>query len=303
IPTETGSSLPKSFPETEIAAAVGGVPVRWESVRGGGYATNTAKWTMELDDGRRAFAKVALDELAAGWLRNEARIYSAVAASFLPSLLAWHDSGDATLLVLEDLGDAHWPPPWSADQIALVVEALEAVHTTSPPAGLASLESLRDELDGWPVVAADPELFLSTGICSRAWLAEALPRLARASADCDLGGDALVHLDVRSDNLCIRGDRALLVDWNHACVGNSLLDTVAWAPSLRTEGGPEPWELIADSNGHAALIAGFFAARVGLPAPPTAPTVRGVQRRQLEVALPWAARELGLPDVDSRGRA
>ena len=99
--------MPRNFPEPEIAAAVGGVPVRWESVRGGGYATNTAKWTIELDDGRRAFAKVALDELAAGWLRNEARVYSVLDAPFLPSLLGWHDSEETTVLVLEDLGDAH----------------------------------------------------------------------------------------------------------------------------------------------------------------------------------------------------
>jgi hypothetical protein len=40
-------------------------------------------------------------------------------------------------------------------------------------------------------------------------------------------------------------------------------------------------------------VAGFFAARAGLPAPEGAPTVREFQLRQLEVALPWAARELG----------
>ena len=294
--------MPRNFPQPEIAAAVGGVPVRWESVRGGGYATNTAKWTIELDAGRRAFAKVALDELAAGWLRNEARIYSVLDAPFLPALLGWHDSEETTELVLEDLGDAHWPPPWSRDEVSHVVEALEAVHATTPPPGLPALESLREDLDGWPVVAAEPEPLLSTGICSREWLVEALPRLMQASADCDLGGDALLHMDVRSDNLCIRGDRAVLVDWNHACVGNPLLDSVAWAPSLRTEGGPEPWALVADSNGQAALIAGYFAARVGLPAPTTAPAVREVQRRQLEVALPWAARELGLREIDGPGR-
>jgi hypothetical protein len=32
-----------------------------------------------------------------------------------------------------------------------------------------------------------------------------------------------------------------------------------------------------------------------LPAPPGAPRVRGFQRAQLEVALPWACRVLGLP--------
>ena len=103
-----------------------------------------------------------------------------------------------------------------------------------------------------------------------------------------------MHLDFRSDNACFRGDRMLIVDWNLAHVGNPLIDAVAWAPCLHLEGGPPPWKLVPDSAGLSSLIAGFFAARVGLPAPKTAPTVREFQRRQLEVALPWAARELGL---------
>ena len=71
--------------------------------------------------------------------------------------------------------------------------------------------------------------------------------------------------------------------------------------SLRTEGGPEPWKLLPGEGGLAAWAAGFFAARAGLPPPPTAaPSVRALQRAQLEVALPWAARELGLTPLDSR---
>jgi len=112
---------------------------------------------------------------------------------------------------------------------------------------------------------------------------------------CALAGEAFLHLDVRSDNLCLRDERAVLVDWNLAHVGNPLLDIVCWLPSLKLEGGPDPWELVADSQGFAALLGGFFASRAGLPPPPTAPTVREFQRRQAEVALPWAARELGLP--------
>jgi hypothetical protein len=289
--------LPKSFPRAEIAAAAGAAPSRWESVRGGGYGTNTAKWSVELDDGRRVFVKLALDDLAAGWLRDESRVYRSISASFLPQLVAWHDVGDKTLLLIEDLSDAHWPPPWSPDQIMCVLETLDAVHATAPPSELPLLESMRPGLDGWPTVAADPEPLLATGVCSRRWLARALPLLAQASSESELSGDALIHLDVRSDNLCIRDGDAVLVDWNVACRGNGLIDAVAWAPSLRLEGGPEPWELVPESAGLATLIAGFFAARAGLPPPPTAPTVREFQRRQLEVALPWAARELGLPSI------
>lgn len=263
-------------------------------MRGGGYATNTSKWSVDLDDGRRVFVKLALDEVAAGWLRSEARVYGAVSTSFVPALVAWHDANDDTFLVLEDLTDAHWPPPWSSTQISLVLDTVDAVHATPPPSGLPLLDNMRDHLDGWPTVAADTEPLHATGLCSVEWLERALPALAEASAGATLAGDALVHLDVRSDNLCFRDDRVVLVDWNFACVGNPLIDAVAWLPSLRLEGGPEPWEIVPDSRGLAPLIAGYFAARAGLPPPQTAPKVREIQRRQLEVALPWAARELGL---------
>jgi hypothetical protein len=289
--------LPKSFPQVEVAAATGAAPLRWESVRGSGYGTNTAKWSVELDDGRRVFVKLALDELASDWLRDEWRVYGSLSARFLPDVLAWHDTGGTTFLAIEDLADAHWPPPWSPGQVSLVLETLDEVHATTPPPDLASLADLREALDGWPIVAADPEPFLSTGVCSREWLAAALPRLAQASSECELEGEALLHLDLRSDNLCIRDRAVIFVDWNHACTGNPAIDAVAWAPSLRLEGGPDPWELVPESGGLAALIAGYFAAHAGLPAPATAPKVRDFQRRQAEVALPWAARELGVPGI------
>jgi len=89
----------------------------------------------------------------------------------------------------------------------------------------------------------------------------------------------------------------VLVDWNLACVGNGLFDVAFWLPSLRLEGGPEPWEVLPHAGALAAAVAGFFASRAGLPPPIGAPTVREFQRRQLEVALPWAARELGLREL------
>jgi aminoglycoside phosphotransferase (APT) family kinase protein len=270
------------------------MPVRWERVRGSGYGTNTAKWSVELDDGRRVFIKLALDELATDWLRDEWRVYSSLSAGFLPEPVAWHDTSGTTFLAIEDLAGAYWPPPWLPGHVSLVLETLGEIHAATPPRDLPFLADLREALDGWPVVAADPEPFLSTGVCSREWLAAALPHLVQASSACRLAGEALVHLDLRGDNLCIRDGRVIVIDWNHACIGNPAIDVVGWAPSLSLEGGPDPWELVPESDGLAALIAGFFAARAGLPAPATAPTVRAFQRRQAEVALPWAARELGL---------
>ena len=275
---------------------VGAAPLKGQPVVGGGYAENTADWRVELDDGRSVFVKQALDALAAGWLRAEHRVYAAVSAPFMPKLEGWQD-GDRPLLVLEDLGDAHWPPPWRDGDVDAVFAALEAVAATPPPAGVPALEERRDSLNGWELVAEDPEPLLSTGLCSRKWLDSALPALREAAAGCDLDGDALVHFDVRSDNLCFRDGRVLLVDWNFACAGNALIDVVGWLPSLRLEGGPEPWAILSDSGGLAALLAGYFASRAGLPAPSTAPRVRPFQLAQAQVALPWAARELDLETV------
>ena len=284
--------MQKTFP-AEFESAVGARAATRRSVRGSGYGTNTAKWSVELDNGRRVFVKHALDELATKWLRDEAKIYEAVRAPFLPAFVVFHDADD-TFLVIEDLSDAYWPPPWLDDQITVAMATLDEVHATGPPAGLRELEDLRFWLNGWIAVAEDPAPFLSAGLCTPEWLREALPSLSRASQECELGGDALVHLDFRSDNACFRGGRMFIVDWNLAAVGNPLIDAVACAPSLRLEDGPEPWELVPDTGGLSSLVAGFFAARAGLPPPATAPTVREFQRAQLEVALPWAARELGL---------
>ena len=286
--------MPKSFPEAELEAATGAAPVERRRVRSGGYGTNSAHWRVELADGRQTFVKVALDDTAAEWLRQEHRVYAAVEAPFIPELVGWHD-GEQTLLAIADLSDAHWPPPWLAGQIEAVRASLDELHTTPPPHHLPRISAEREWLNGWELVAEDAEPLLSTGLCTPAWLELALPTLLETGRTCMLEGEAFLHLDVRSDNLCLREGRAVLVDWNLVHIGNPLLDLVAWLPSLRLEGGPEPWELVSESEGFAALIAGFFASRAGLPPPPTAPRVREFQRRQAEIALPWAARELGLP--------
>ena len=286
----------KSFPAPEVALAARASPLRWEEVAGGGWGINKGHWRVELDDGRTAFAKVALDEDAARWLRDERRVYEAVEARFMAELVGWHD-GDVTLLLIEDLGDARWPPPWRDGDVEAVLATLEHVAATPAPTGVPALADGRARWNGWRDVAVDPEPLLATSLCSRAWLDRALPVLLEAGETCDLDGDSLVHLDVRSDNLCFDGERVVLVDWNLACAGNPVLDVAFWLPSLTLEGGPQPWELLDDTGGLVALVAGYFAARAGLPPPETAPRVREFQRAQAEVALPWAARELGLPPI------
>jgi hypothetical protein len=282
------------FPARGVARAVGAATVDWEPIESGGYGRVNAHWRVVLGDGRTAFVKHALTDDAIEWLRTERLVYESVSGLFMPTYLGAHDERGTTLLVLEDLSRAEWPPPWSAQRIEAVLASLDALHATRPPDGIEPLAAMRESVVGWSRIAADPEPFLATGLCSGAWLEQGLPALLRAGEEAALVGDDLLHFDVRSDNLCFVDGRAVLVDWNLACSGNGRFDVAFWLPSLRLEGGPEPWEVLPEAGELAAAVAGFFAARAGLPPPPGAPTVRAFQRAQAVVALPWAARELGL---------
>jgi hypothetical protein len=277
-----------------VAAAVG-QPVRsLRRIKSRGYAA-AYHAIVELDDGSTAFVKAGAEEVTSGFLRDELRFYQAVQAPFMPRLLGF-DEGDPPFLVLEDLSDCRWPPPWDDAVVASVRAALAAVAATPPPGWLDPID--RDWLlGGWAEVEGDPDPFLATGMCPAIWLDSALPVLREAAESAPVDGTTLVHLDVRSDNICLADRGAVLVDWNFACLANPDLDIAGWLPSLRLEGGPRPEELLPGAGAFAAALAGFFAARVGLPPPETAPQVRSIQKAQLEVALSWAARELGLRSV------
>jgi phosphotransferase family enzyme len=279
-----------------VAHAAGSRPVAWEPVARG--ATPARRWLVKLARGNTAFMKLAADARTAAWLRDEYRVYSQLDREFLPDLVGWDDDGSHPLLLLEDLSHAFWPPPWSDATIEAVWSGLRELRSTRPPEGLPRLEDAwrNFEGEGWKSVAEDPAPFLALGLCSPAWLDVALPTLLEAAGDAVLSGNALVHFDVRSDNLCISRGRAVFVDWNLACVGNPVADVVAWLPSLHAEGGPPPDALAPDGAAElATLVTGRFAANAGLPPIPRAPRVRPLQLMQLRVALPWTARLLGLP--------
>ena len=248
----------------------------------------------ELEDGSTAFVKAGAEEITSEFLRDELRFYQAVQAPFMPRLVGY-DDGDPPLLVLEDLSEARWPPPWDETAIGDVRTALAELWATPAPEWVPSIAVERQWLlGGWAAVEEDPQPFLTLGLRSAAWLDESLPLLRRAAERAPIEGDSLIHLDVRSDNLCLTDRGAVLVDWNLVHVANPELDLAAWAPSLHLEGGPSPDTLVPRAPELAAALSGFFAARAGLPPPPTAPRVREIQRAQLEVALPWACRELAM---------
>jgi len=215
----------------------------------------------------------------------------------MPQLLGWEDDDENPILLLEDLRNSHWPPPWQDRQIRHVLDTLPEVWASSVP-DLGRIEDFRWIEAGWQHVAEDPQPFLSLGLATEKWLAAALPALLRLPGREIIHGDSLLHLDIRSDNLCFAGDRAVLVDWNLVCLGDPRVDVGFWLPSLEAEGGPHPENILPDAGDIAGIVSGFYASRAGQPDIPDAPFVRHIQRVQLKTALPWAVRALGLPELD-----
>lgn len=246
-----------------------------------------------FDDRSSAFVKAGTNVETNDWLRVELQIYRQLSHPVLPKLLACAERPDFCLMVLEDLTSAYWPPPWQSDQIEAVKEAIASYQSIAGMT-LPSLETIEPLRNGWEAIAQQPAPFLSLGIASERWLELNIDRLRSIDGEV-LAGGALVHADIRSDNLCFLRGAVKIVDWNWAHYGNPRFDVASWLPSLAMEGGPLPWEVMPKTGGISVLLAGFFGSRAGLPAPERAPHVRALQLGQLRFALPWAARELQVP--------
>ena len=260
-------------------ALLGNEAEAWARVVRTGYSLNE-HWTATFADGTTAFLKLARIDPSPQWLRDEAAILATVQGRSVPRFIAFED-GPEPLLVLEDLMPARWPPPWREGDVEAVLAALAEVGQMQ--ADVPPLE--QEDLNRWRAIEADPKPFLSTGLRDAAWLERLLPALVEATDAVPLAGDALLHCDVRSDNLCLKGGHVVLVDWNHARIGNPRFDVAFWLPSLALERGPRPQRFGVDEL--APVVAGFFAARAGLPRPAGAPRVREFQRAQAAVALDW----------------
>lgn len=180
----------------------------------------------------------------------------------------------------------------TADRYAVELAVAELSVPARPPNTASARASHPDLWERWPTVVADPVPFLSLGLRDEEWLERALPELLAAIERAPLDGDDLLHFDLRSDNMCFRDGKAVLVDWNWLCLGSSAADIAAWVPSVADEGGPPPWRILPGHGELAALIAGVWASVAGLPPPETAPKVREVQRRQLAIALDWVDGDL-----------
>jgi Phosphotransferase enzyme family len=283
----------------------------------GGYSPGAAA-RLELDSGRRAFAKAVGPELnpdSPGIYRAEARIAAALpAAAWAPEFLGVIDCGGWVLLLFEDIDGAPPAVPWRPPELARVLAAmtdLAAALTPAPLAAPAIADTHAQSFTGWRQLAAEHQAAAPGQAAQHQapldpWAREHLAGLAQLEAGWASAaqGGSLVHADLRSDNILLTADRVVFVDWPWACRAAPWFDLVAMLPSITLEGGPPPGEILAahpvtrDADPQAvtavvAALAGYFIRQSRRPGPPGLPTVRAFQAAQGKVALHWLRARTG----------
>jgi aminoglycoside phosphotransferase (APT) family kinase protein len=164
-------------------------------------------------------------------------------------------------------------------------------------------------MTGWASLAAAPPEYLHGAAAAGGELAswaltqlDELVDLESRWADA-AAGDALVHGDLRADNVILDARTCWLVDWPHAALGAPWLDLALMLPSVAMQGGGDPVAIfrsqrVADGVGDdrlrpvLAALAGYFAHGALQPAPPGIPNLRRFQGAQAITTLRWL-RALG----------
>jgi fructosamine-3-kinase len=299
-----------------------GQPVRRAARVWGGYGP-TPTYRLALADGRRAFFKAtyqASNEFARCALVYEERVYqelSAILAGWMPQCYATFHHEDWHVMLLADLGPKS-VPPWTPGKARAISQALAAFHHSTlgvqAPSWLArpaewlpreNWSRTRDESENFYQLAR-----LATEAVSEAqnWFQTLSPTIERLLKDSALTVEpyALLHGDLRSDNLRFTGGQLYLFDWPAISVGRPEWDMAAFAQSVVVEGGPTPEQVMswygekfpvdpAALESALAWCLTFFANRAWRPDSPGLPRVRRFQRQQLAALMFWAARQWSLP--------
>lgn len=267
--------------QNALAASFGEVDVRPIS---GGH-TLAERGLAVLPTHGRCFVKAGFDDRTRAAVAREAAVLSELTSPHVPRLIH-HEPG---LLVIEDLSDAHWPPPWT-DGVDQLWRALESLAASVPPTVATPLDdetepgNTSEELGG---LLGDP----LTG-----WLAANLDQLNECALAVSPAGSDFVHADLSFDNLCVAPRGVVIVDWEFASIGNRELDVATAALELIAEGMDPAIAPLADPTGWAARLATWLLAGSAelseWAADPEA--LRSARLTLAEAALRWWATGLGL---------
>ena len=240
-----------------IAELVGAMPVEAQTIWGS-YSPS-ASFRIRLADGRYVFAKGSYpgqDSFGRRANEREAQIYEALPAlaHVAPHYYGSIDEAGWFLNILECLNPAGPTLPWTDDRVHAVLLRLAHVHhlypsyDRLPPLIYKVLEDpfcgsvLKGE-EGWCLLteATWPQVLKLAGD-NAVWLAQHIDRLRSDGAHAQSVSDreALLHMDVRSDNVIFDQERgAVLLDWPFACWGPLSFELVYFLLTLEAQGaGP-----------------------------------------------------------------
>ncbi|WP_436792722.1 aminoglycoside phosphotransferase family protein [Actinospongicola halichondriae] len=292
---------------SDVRAAIGGLSgsrIETADNQAGGFSPGLAA-RCRLADGRRVFVKAVSPDQnpqACRIHRREAEIAMVLPPSVpAPRLIGVHDDGRWVALVFDDVDGRQPSEPWTADDLDLVIPALQEFSASVTPSPVATLQSVGDRhrpvFSGWRRLAGgdgDPGELPS-------WARTHVDHLAELESGWEdaAAGSTLLHADLRADNLLLADGRVWIVDWPWACQGAAFVDLVFLLPSIGLGGGPDPATVTAqhhlfsdvEPDALAAVVAalsGFFLRSSMDPPPPGLPTLRAFQRAQGDVALRWA---------------
>jgi hypothetical protein len=285
-----------------------GAPVKEAVGQQGGFSPGTADRILTTT-GQRAFVKAvspAQNEHSPAIHRKEAAITGALPPAVpSPSLIGTFDDGNWVVLILADVDGRHPSVPWSAEELALVLDALLLLAQTPVPQTLQHLPALQAELTeasgGWHRLKSDPPPLCDPWILANL---EFLDRVAKRGLK-DVRGDSLVHTDVRADNILItHDDTAVFVDWPWASVGAGWVDALTVLVNVRVFDPAFDVEAVlaahpvfaaaqpASINHVLSGLGAYFIDAARLPAPAGLPTLRSFQQQQGDAVMAWLRQRL-----------
>ena len=267
---------------------------------------------LELADGQAVFVKAVSAEISGSSIamaRREIVVAGALPPQVPAPRLLWSDDdGEWVLLGFESVHGRSPQMPWTREDLADVLATLDTLAEAEPLPGHAlprTDDLLDDEFTGWRRLLRAPAP-QRAGLAAAAgpdvaWALDHLDHLVSWEQDAMTvcAGDALVHGDLRADNVLIQDDhRVWLIDWPHASVGAPWLDLAFMLPSVSLQGGGDPATVFAsqaasegvpaaDLRAVLAGLAGAFLWGSLQPAPRGVPNLRAFQAAQGEAALRW----------------
>lgn len=281
-----------------------GAAVRDAVSQRSGYTPGFAS-RLELVDGRRCFVKIAdsgHDWLVRSYADEVAKrrlLPAGVAAPELrDSATARLDGRDWLMAVFADVAGGPPRRPWSAGQIRAAIRAVEtsARYLDPAPQGYP-WQPISAELGG---LSEDKQVAIARHFPGHA--AE-MQELVAAFAD-RCTGSALVHADLRDDNLIIDGrGRGWICDWNFPMLGRSWIDLVTVLISVRADGWDADAVLASspllgpgDADRVDSLLADlglYYLIRRDAPGPDNSPHLRAHQAHSAAVVCDWLAERRG----------